>query len=206
MMLRAMTIWLLSVISIAFLAGSAELNGDYDEITDIAFLAEDQHEQNFGVVINEIHYDPDVKTELIEFIELKNVGAETVDLDLVSFTDGIDFSFDNLEILTGEYVVIVRDHDAFELRYGSVVNIAGEYAGRLNNGGERIRLEDAIGRVILDFSYEDDWYDVTDGDGFSLTIIDPTNPDPNSWGRKDSWYASKYAGGSPGTDDSDIIP
>jgi hypothetical protein len=150
--------------------------------------------------------EPAVDNDSFEFIELQNIGANTIDLSLVSFTDGIDFTFEDFELSAGEYVVIVQDCDAFESRYGSVVNIAGEYAGRLNNGGERIRLEDAIGRIILDFSYEDDWYDITDGDGFSLTIVDTTNPDPNSWGVKDSWRASEYPGGSPGTDDGDIVP
>lgn len=143
--------------------------------------------------------EPAVDNDNFEFIELQNIGAETIDLDMVSFTDGIDFTFDKFELLTREYVVIVRDRDAFESRYGSAVNIAGEYTGRLNNDGERIMLEDAIGRVILDFDYEDNWYDNTDGDGFSLAIIDPTNPDPNSWGKRDSWCASEYAGGSPGS-------
>jgi hypothetical protein len=32
------------------------------------------------VVINEIHYDPDIKTEPVEFIELHNPSPTTVDL------------------------------------------------------------------------------------------------------------------------------
>ena len=149
--------------------------------------------------------EPAVDNDCFEFVELQNIGPETIELSLVNFTDGIEFTFNNFELPSGQYVVIVQDRDAFESRYGSAVNIAGEYAGRLSNGGERIRLEDATGRVILDFSYEDDWYDITDGDGFSLTIVDPANPDPNSWGLKDSWRASEYTGGSPGTDDNGVI-
>ena len=37
-------------------------------------------------------------------------------------------------------------------------------------------------------------------------MTDPTNPDPSSWDAKDSWRASAYTGGSPGRDDSGIIP
>jgi hypothetical protein len=148
--------------------------------------------------------DPNDPNE--EFIELKNVGAETINLNLVSFTNGVDFTFPSLELAAGEYVVVVQDRDAFEARYGANVNIAGQYSGRLNNAGERIELEDAIGRTILDFRYRDGWRSITDGQGFSLTIVDPTNPDPNSWDEKDSWRASAYAGGSPGQDDAGIIP
>ncbi len=137
-----------------------------------------------------------------EFIELKNIGAETINLNLVSFTDGIDFTFPSIELASGEYVVVIQDHNAFETRYGSSVNVAGQYAGRLSNGGERIKLEDALGQTILDFNYKDNWYDITDGQGFSLTIRDSTNPDPNSWSQKDSWRASTYPGGSPCWDDT----
>ncbi|MHC4560287.1 MAG: lamin tail domain-containing protein, partial [Planctomycetota bacterium] len=141
-----------------------------------------------------------------EYIELKNIGAETINLNLVSFTNGIDFTFPSLELAAGQYCVLVQDRTAFEARYGTAINIAGQYSGRLNNGGEGIRLQDAIGQTILEFRYKDGWRSITDGEGFSLTIIDPTNPDPNGWDEKDSWRASAYAGGSPGQDDSGIIP
>ncbi len=160
--------------------------------------------------ITEIMYHPqstgDSDDPNEEYIELKNVGAETVNLNLVKFTDGIGFSFPNIELAPNEYVLVVQDRSAFEARYGTGMNIAGEYSGRLNNAGERIRLEDAIGQTILDFDYGDDWRPITDGDGFSLTVIDPINIDPDSWNDKDSWCASAYLGGSPDWDDSGIIP
>ncbi|MHC4495519.1 MAG: lamin tail domain-containing protein, partial [Planctomycetota bacterium] len=154
--------------------------------------------------ITEIMYRPQNPDE--EFIELANIGVETINLNLVSFTDGIDFTFSTVELASGEHVVIVRDRGAFESRYGTNVNVAGQYLGGLNNAGEAIRLEDAIGRTILDFRYRDGWRSLTDGEGFSLTIVDPTNPDRSSWDEKDSWRASAFAGGSPGQDDSGILP
>ncbi|MHC4629471.1 MAG: lamin tail domain-containing protein, partial [Planctomycetota bacterium] len=141
-----------------------------------------------------------------EYVELTNVGAETVNLNLVSFTDGIDFTFPSVEVAPGEHVIIVGDYGAFAARYGTGVNVAGQYSGSLNNAGERITLQDAVGRTILDFSYKDGWRSITDGEGFSLTVMDPTNPDPSSWGQKDCWRASAYWGGSPGYDDSGIVP
>ena len=141
-----------------------------------------------------------------EFIELTNIGTEAVNLTLVRFSNGIDFTFPSLDLSPGEYVVVVQDRDAFEARYGTNINIAGQYSGKLNNAGERITLEEVIGQTILDFNYSDGWRSLTDGEGFSLTIIDATNPDLNSWNEKDSWRASAYIGGSPGQDDSGIIP
>jgi hypothetical protein len=110
-----------------------------------------------------------------EFIELKNTGLTTLNLNLVKFTEGIHFTFPDMELDPDECVVVVRNQSAFEAQYGTSVNIAGEYTGSLANNGERIRLQDAIGRMILDFEYEDRWYPIADGDGFSLTIIEPSD-------------------------------
>jgi hypothetical protein len=161
--------------------------------------------------ITEIMYNPPDPNE--EFIELTNISAETINLNLVRFTNGIDFTFPSIELAAGECVVIVQDRNIFEARYGTNVNIAGQYSGKLNNAGERIELQDAIGRTILDFRYKDGWYSLTDGEGFSLTIIDPTSyrtggsrTAPTSWDEKDSWRPSAYTGGSPDSDDSGILP
>ncbi|MBN2592508.1 MAG: CotH kinase family protein, partial [Sedimentisphaerales bacterium] len=154
--------------------------------------------------IGEMMYNPRGSSE--EFIELKNIGAETINLNLVSFTNGIDFTFPSIDLAPGEYIVVVQDRNAFEDRYGSNINIAGQYSGRLDNTGERITLADAIGRAILDFNYENSWYSLTDGEGFSLTIIDPAHFDLSVWDIEEAWRASTYLGGSPGQDDSRILP
>ncbi len=137
-----------------------------------------------------------------EFIELKNIGTEAINLNLVHFTSGIDFTFPSFELAPDEYVVVVQDRNAFESRYSTERNVAGQYTGQLANNGERIRLEDAIGGTILDFKYKDSWYDGTDGQGLSLTIRDPANPDIQSWDNKSAWRQSNIIGGSPGRDDN----
>ena len=178
------------------------LNGGIWSAMNEAVFAVGRIAQNLRVT--EVMYNPRALNE--EFIELKNIGAETINLNLVSFTNGIDFTFPSIELAPGEYIVVVQDRNAFEARYGSNVNIAGQYSGRLNDAGERITLADAIGRTILDFSYEDDWHSITDGEGFSLTIIDPTHFDLGSWNVEEAWRASAYLDGSPGQDDSGILP
>jgi len=141
-----------------------------------------------------------------EFIELKNIGTQTLNLNLVRFTNSVDFTFPSLELAADQYVLVVKDIEAFAARYGSDLNIAGEYSGNLNNAGERIELQDAAGRTILNFRYEDGWYDITDGMGFSLTIEDPTVTDPNRWDDKSLWRPSAGADGSPGRDDTGEMP
>ncbi|MBN1805694.1 MAG: lamin tail domain-containing protein [Sedimentisphaerales bacterium] len=149
--------------------------------------------------ITEIMFHPqDTGDPNEEFIELKNIGTETLNLNLVKFTNGIDFTFPDIDLAPGQYVVVVKDLQAFTARYGNDINIAGRYSGLLANDGERIRLQDAVGRTILDFRYSDKWYNATDGRGYSLTIIDPAGTDPNSYSQWHSWQPSALIGGSPG--------
>ncbi len=127
--------------------------------------------------ITEIMYHPqntgDPNDPNTEFIELKNIGASTLNLNLVKFTEGIHFTFPDTELAPDECILVVRDQGAFEAKYGTGINKAGQYSGSLANNGERIKLQDAGGQTILDFEYEDGWYSITDGGGFSLAIIEP---------------------------------
>ncbi|MEN6428183.1 MAG: lamin tail domain-containing protein, partial [Phycisphaerales bacterium] len=154
--------------------------------------------------VSEIMYHPsdmgDPNDPNAEFVEMTNVGNETIDLSLVRFTDGIEYTFPSFELPAGGYCLLVRDIAVFEARYGNTLPVLGQYAGNLDNGGERIELVDAAGAIIHDFEYRDDWFYLTDGMGFSLTVRDPlTDVDP---GNESAWRPSAHSGGSPGTDDS----
>jgi hypothetical protein len=137
-----------------------------------------------------------------EYLELTNIGTETIDLNLVRFSDGIDFTFPSTKLAPGGCCLVVKDIAAFEARYGSGLPVAGQYTGSLANDGETITLLDAAGRTIQSFSYDDEWYGRTDGDGYSLTLVNPGNPDLESWSRKSAWRASTRTGGSPGACDT----
>ena len=65
-----------------------------------------------------------------------------------------------------------------------------------------ITLQDAAGTVIQRFEYTDEGYPITDGGGFSLTVIDPAQTDPNALSDINRWRPSAVLGGSPGWDDS----
>ena len=178
-------------------------SGDWSALNEAIFAIDPLVE---NLRITEIMYHPqdtgDPNDPNTEFIELKNIGPNTLNLNLASFTNGIHFTFPYMTLAPDEYVVVVKDTNAFTAKYGTGPNTAGQYTGRLDNGGERIRLEDAIGQTILDFSYNDDWRPNTDGDGFSLTIINPTSADVNEWNCKNGWRPSAFVNGSPGADDS----
>jgi len=162
--------------------------------------------------ITEIMYNPAaggaVGNEEYEYIELKNVGTATLSLQGAEFTDGILFAFPNISLPANGYAVIVKNQAAFASRHivPAGVQVLGPYDGRLSNSGEKIKLEDSTNSTILEFTFRDDWWETTDGQGFSLTVVNPANPDINSWGEKDSWRASAFYGGSPGWDDTGIVP
>ena len=144
--------------------------------------------------------DQNLIDEDFEFIELKNIGGVAVNLNLVHFTDGIDFTFGDHTLAAGEYTVLVKNQAAFAARYNTAgINIVpGSYVGSLDNGGEEIVLRDAIGAEIHDFDYKDSWFELTDGSGFSLTMVDPASTDLTDWDTKFGWRSSLYAGGTPG--------
>jgi hypothetical protein len=149
-----------------------------------------------SIRITEIMYNPDVPNT--EFIEVKNISGSAINLNLVQFTNGVDFTFGDTSLNPNEYCVIVQDTAAFQTQYPTVASadIAGQYIGSLDNGGEKIELVDAGGTIIHDFKYKDGWYDLTDGLGFSLTIRDPLGALP-LWDQKIGWRASAGEGGTP---------
>jgi len=150
--------------------------------------------------ISEIMYHPaDPNTE---YIELKNIASAAINVNFVRFTDGIDFTFPDLQMAPGALCLVVKDRAAFEARYGPGLPIAGQYTGSLNDGGERLELQDAAGTIIHSFRYRDDWFRITAGSGFSLTVRDPAASPLNTWGNENIWRPSVALGGAPGAEDS----
>ena len=61
------------------------------------------------IVINEIHYDPDVKTEWVEFIELYNSGTSTENLSGWRLTAGVNYIFPGgTTLVAGSYLVVAQ--------------------------------------------------------------------------------------------------
>ena len=166
-----------------------------------------------GLVVTEVMYHPTdpsaaeinagfADDDAFEYIELKNVGNTTLDLKDLRFTKGVDFDFLGAgitELAPGEIVLVVADVDAFEMRYGAGLPVAGawESTDRLDNGGEQVKLSFGAGDPIRDFTYDDvaPWPSTPDGGGASLTLQQPaTVPDHKLAA---SWNASAP---SPGID------
>ena len=136
-----------------------------------------------------------------EYLELQNTGAAPISLNGVEFTVGVTFVFPDLILQPGQYVIVVENRAAFESLYGTGRPVIGEYNGDLDDGGERLRLEDGAGATVLDFAYGDDgWYPLTDGAGYSLVVNDPQAA-ASTWGLPQSWHAGNTPGGTPGAVD-----
>jgi hypothetical protein len=153
--------------------------------------------------ITELMYHPELTGNPddpnTEYVELANIGAEVLHLQGVRFTNGIDFAFPELSLSPDERLVLARNEIAFAEKYGVGIFVGGQYRGSLNNGGERIELQDAVGTVIHDFRFQDNWYDLTDGQGHSLVIVD-VQADPDTWTEKNAWQPSLQKHGTPGTE------
>ncbi|MEY2408137.1 MAG: hypothetical protein QOF48_807 [Verrucomicrobiota bacterium] len=135
-------------------------------------------------------------TEDFEYIELRNIGPGSLNLAGIHFTNGVEFTFSAGSLAAGQHTVVVRNLAAFNSRYGNSLNVAGVFTGILDNAGENVRLDDAVGEKILDFTFDNRWYPITDGPGASLVIVDAA-ADWRSWDLKSSWRPSAYDLGSP---------
>ncbi len=138
--------------------------------------------------------------ENFEFIEVKNIGTTPLNLERFRLAGGVQFDFPNILLAPEQRGLIVADVAAFQSRYGSELQVIGQYTGRLDNGGERIALTGPLGEPILDFEYDRDWYPITDGFGFSLVVVDETAP-PIAWGSKVQWRPSGLLDGTPGREE-----
>ena len=136
-----------------------------------------------------------------EFIELKNRGADELNLSGLAFTSGITFTFTNgTMVAPGGFFVLVRNPEQFTKRYPGVT-FHGVYSGQLDNGGETLTLSHPLGTTVFSVTYGDEapWPVAPDGFGFSLVPKGSTTsqaPDDSA-----KWRASAGVGGSPGADD-----
>lgn len=158
--------------------------------------------------ITEIQYHPQPPQDVtslwdsqdFEFIEFQNGDTNTLSMEGVSVSGAIQFVFPARTLAPLEHLVLVKNRLAFESRYGQSPAIAGEYVGSLGNSGEHIIVRGPLQDTWLDFSYQADWYPITDGPGFSLVLSDESLS-PEDWSAASSWRPSQQIGGNPGASD-----
>ncbi len=155
-----------------------------------------------GLVFSEIlyHARPGFRgsnpTNDLEFIEIYNAGAIFEDLTGYRISGDIDYQFPAGFILpAGAFVVVAAQPVELKTAYG-LSSVLGPFTGKLGNGSGRVRLQNEVGAVLLEVTYEDSdlWPVSADGAGHSIVLARP------SWGERDpkAWDSSELIGGSPG--------
>ncbi len=181
-----------------------------------------------AIVINEIMYHPMSENTNEEYLELRNVSSDMINLSGWRFSRGVDFTFPNVSIPAGGYLVVAANLAAFTAKYPGVANVVGGWVGRLSNIDEDIELEDATGVSVNRVHYADEgdwairqrgpldngargweWYSEHDGSavntatgqtvgGKSLELINAAMPNDNG----ENWAASGPVNGTPGAANS----
>ena len=157
-----------------------------------------------NLVFSEIMFNPPtigaVDGDEFEFVELKNIGTNTLTLGGLFFSAGITFTFPNGTTLAPDATFLLgRNAAALQGKYSGLV-VNGIYSGKLNNDGETLTIRHPQGFDVLSLAYADvtPWPLTTDGFGYSLVLVDAA---------VELYRASTQPGGSPGaTDPASTIP
>jgi hypothetical protein len=154
-----------------------------------------------GLRFSEVMYHPPpmgiYESDDLEFLELVNVGTNTLDLGGLTFTAGIDFTFANgTAVGPGNRVLLARNPVALATKYPGL-QVHAVYSGKLDNAGETLRLGIPSGVTVLELTYDNapPWPVTPDGLGWSLVLDDSVLV---------TYRASTVSGGSPGFGDSPV--
>ncbi len=129
------------------------------------------------IVINEIHYKPEIKTLDLEYVELYNTSPDPINISGWNFSKGIDYTFPADTIINGgQYIVVAQDKTTLTSYYAlPAQSIFGPYSGKLSNNGEEIRLDDNFGSKVDTVEYDCGfpWPTMASGEGSSIELINP---------------------------------
>ena len=152
-----------------------------------------------ALVIDKINFNPATSSNFpvsndLEFIEIKNTGATTINLTGIYFKElGITFKFPaNSTITASQTLYLASNLQAFQLKYG--VTAFDQFTRNLSNSSQKLVLADAFGNIIDTVEYHDSspWPDA-DGNGNYLKLIDTAldNSLASSWTAASDEFLSK---------------
>jgi hypothetical protein len=184
--------------------------------------APNQPPRRYGVVINEIMYNPISGNTDDEYVEIYNRSAVPINITNWDFIVGITYTFptNTPPMPPGAYWVIARNPTNLFSIYTNLNtnNTFGPYAGTLANGGERLTLSatdydivqnpggntlEKLNVPVSDLIYGDGgrWGNWSDGQGSSLELIDPEADVhfPSNWADSNDtsesvWTAIEWTG------------
>ncbi|MFT5522638.1 MAG: hypothetical protein ACI9HK_000582, partial [Pirellulaceae bacterium] len=201
------------------IAGNGALVADGVQVEDIAQARSDEHEGRWlvpavatvgadnsfaiesNVVINEIMINEFATGR--RWIEIYNRGGTAIDLTGWSFTEGINYTFDNGKLIGGGEYIVITDDRAGLLAQHPGIDVVGNFGGQLSRSGERLELSDVAGNPVdvVDYYTRGRWPFEADGWGSSVELRDPfaDNSLPESWAPSDNsqntnWQTVTYSG------------
>lgn len=143
-----------------------------------------------GVVINELHVDPDVKTEQVEFVELYNSESTAVNLSGWRLDGGVFYTFPpGTSLAANNYLIVAQDPEAVKAKWvllrlsTAAGRVLGPFGGKLDNEGDSVILRNAAGETIDEVTYQlgfpwptvgDPMSGTTAGTGGSMQLLNPS--------------------------------
>ncbi|MAG47872.1 hypothetical protein CL617_04660 [archaeon] len=143
-----------------------------------------------GLVINEIHFNPDGSDNNKEFVEIYYdswINLSGYFIEDLSGSDELEVEKVNE---TSNYALIVEDGFDFSRSNSTIYKIGAAIGNNLGNGIDLVMLKDNEGKILDLVYYSDDW---GGNDGFSLERIDI-----NEHASSENFQDSLVIDGTPG--------
>jgi len=130
------------------------------------------------IVINEIMYDLPGSDDDHEWVEIKNVSSEAVNLNNWRFNDGANHLLNeppknggqgSLVVPAGEYAILADKADVFLADHPGFSGIVIDTVLSLNNTSENLKIINESGQVVDEANYDKSLG--ANGDGYSLERI-----------------------------------
>ena len=136
------------------------------------------------------------------WLELRNTGAASLNLEGVRFATGINHTFAPFTLPAGARLVLAKNPAAFSTLYATnAVTLMAWSSGNLARKGETLSLVNPAGTNIQTFTYSNAWYPSTYDKGRSLVAVNLAAAEP-LWSTASNWRPSNTAYGSPGQPDA----
>ena len=139
------------------------------------------------------------------WIELRNTGAASLNLEGVRFASGIAHTFAPFTLPAGARLVLAKNLAAFSTLYATNgLSLMAWTSGNLARKGETLSLVNPGGSNILTFTYSNAWYPSTYNAALSLVAVNLAASEP-VWSTAANWRPSHTAHGSPGQPDAPLL-
>ena len=139
------------------------------------------------------------------WLEIRNTGLTTIDLNGISFTDGITHTFSPCNLLPGARLVVSKNPDALHQRHSTnSMTVTSWTSGNLSRSGEIIQLSSPASSNILTFAYSSLWYPETYNTDNSIVVVDTSAPEA-AWSTFANWHPARAVNGTPGNPDAPVF-